>query len=127
MVQKEETYQADVQGVAAPKRREIVSDLQSAIIAATLAGDTQVVAAVAGRQIRLVGYDFSSDAAVSIRFRDDALVPNNLTGAFPTPVDGGRNFTAWPGYVGETSVGQALLINLSVNAVVGGVVIYEEI
>ncbi len=101
-----------------------VGDLLSAIISATEAGDTQVVPAVTGRKVRLVGYDFSSDTLGTIKFRDNAPTPNDLTGALPTPTNGGRNFNAWPGYVGHGEVGRALMINLSVDAVVGGVVLY---
>ena len=101
---------------------------KTAVIAATASGDTPVVAAVTGKMIRLLSFFFVSSAAVSITFRDGAGSPKDLTGPMPVAANGGVvSHVACQGYVGETGRGQALNINLSGVANVGGQVCYVEV
>jgi hypothetical protein len=101
---------------------------KTAVIDATASGDTPVVAGVSGRKIRLLSFFFVSSAAVSVKFRDDAGSPKDLTGPMPVAANGGVvSHVTCQGYVGETGRGQALNINLSAASNVGGQVCYVEV
>jgi len=94
-----------------------------ATINATTSGDTQVVAAVSGRRIVVVAYAVVASATVNIRFRSGTT---DITGAMRL-VEGGGIAHAYDAGLFQTATGQALNINLSANATVGGYVVYREI
>lgn len=95
-----------------------------ALIDASSAGNTQVVAAVSGKQIRVVAYAVVSSGTVNVRFRSGANT--NLTGIMRL-VEAGGIAHAFDGGLFQTNVGESLNINLSTNTQVGGYVVYEEI
>ena len=92
-------------------------------INATASGDTQVVAAVSGRSIVVVAYAVVASATVNIRFRSGTT---DITGSMRV-VEGGGIAHAYDGGLFQTAVGQALNINLSANATVGGYVVYRTV
>lgn len=95
-----------------------------ALIDANSSGNTQVVAAVSGKRIRVVAYAVVSSGTVNVRFRSGSTT--NLTGAMRL-VEAGGVAHAFEGGLFQTDVGEALNINLSANTQVGGYVVYEEI
>ena len=94
-----------------------------ATINATTSGDTQVVAAVSNRRIVVVAYAVVASATVNIRFRSGTT---DITGSMRV-VEGGGIAHAYDAGLFQTAVGQALNINLSANATVGGYVVYREV
>jgi hypothetical protein len=92
-------------------------------INATTSGDTQIVPAVSGKRIRVIAYAVIANATVSIKFRSGTT---DITGSMRV-VQGGGIAHAYDGGLFETAVGQALNINLSTNATVGGYVVYREV
>jgi len=94
-----------------------------ATINATTSGDTQIVGAVSGKRIRVIAYAVVASATVSIKFRSGTT---DITGSMRV-VEGGGIAHAYDGGLFQTAVGQALNINLSANATVGGYVVYREI
>jgi len=92
-------------------------------INATNSGNTEVVGAVSGKRIRVIAYAVIANATVSIKFRSGTT---DITGSMRV-VQGGGIAHAYDGGLFETAVGQALNINLSANATVGGYVVYREI
>jgi len=97
--------------------------VQYATISATTSGDTQIVAAVSGKRIRVIAYAVVASATVNIKFRSGTT---DITGSMRV-VEGGGIAHAYDGGLFQTAVGQALNINLSANATVGGYVVYREI
>jgi len=92
-------------------------------INATTSGDTQIVPAVSGKRIRVIAYAVIANATVSIKFRSGTT---DITGSMRI-VEGGGIAHAYDGGLFQTAVGQALNINLSNNATVGGYVVYREV
>ena len=99
------------------------STVQYAPINATNSGNTQVVGAVSGKRIRVIAYAVIANATVSIKFQSGTT---DITGSMRV-VEGGGIAHAYDGGLFQTAVGQALNINLSTNATVGGYVVYREI
>jgi len=99
------------------------STVQYAPINATNSGNTQVVGAVSGKRIRVIAYAVIANATVSIKFQSGTT---DITGSMRV-VEGGGIAHAYDGGLFETAVGQALNINLSTNATVGGYVVYREV
>jgi hypothetical protein len=97
--------------------------VQYAAINATSSGNTQVVAGVSGRRIRVIAYAVVADTTVDIKFRSGN---NDITGTMHL-VEGGGIAHAYDGGLFQTAVGQALNIYLSGNATVGGYVVYREV
>jgi hypothetical protein len=64
-----------------------------------------------------------ANATVSIKFRSDTT---DITGSMRV-VEGGGIAHAYDGGLFQTADGEALNINLSTNATVGGYVVYREI
>lgn len=96
-----------------------------AVITASSSGLNEIVAAVAGKQIRVLAYNYISSGTVNAAWR---------TGA--TTVIGGLGY--WVANTGkvapfcpvgwfETAVGEALNLNLSGAVAVGGEVTYVEV
>ena len=94
-----------------------------ATINATTSGDTQVVAAVSNRRIVVVAFGVVASATVNIRFRSGTT---DITGSMRL-VEGGGIAHAYDAGLFQTAVGQALNINLSANATVGGYVVYRTV
>ena len=86
-------------------------------------GDTQIIPAVSGKRIRVIAYAVIANATVSIKFRSGTT---DITGSMRI-VEGGGIAHAYDGGLFQTAVGQALNINLSSNATVGGYVVYREV
>jgi len=92
-------------------------------INATNSGNTQVVGAVSGKRIRVIAFAVVASATVNIKFQSGT---SDITGSMRV-VEGGGIAHAYDGGLFQTAVGQALNINLSANATVGGYVVYREI
>jgi len=92
-------------------------------INATNSGNTQVVGAVSGKRIRVIAFAVIANATVNIKFQSGTT---DITGSMRI-VEGGGIAHAYDGGLFQTAVGQALNINLSANATVGGYVVYREI
>ena len=97
--------------------------VQYTSISATTSGDTQIVPAVSGKRIQVIAYAVVASANVTIKFRSGTT---DITGSMRL-VEGGGIAHAYDGGLFQTAVGQALNINLSTNATVGGYVVYREI
>jgi len=92
-------------------------------ISATTAGTTQVVGAVSGKRIRVIAYAVVAAEPTRIKFQSGTT---DITGSMQL-VEGGGIAHAYDGGLFETAVGQPLNINLSINATVGGYVVYREV
>lgn len=97
----------------------------AAINAATL-GDNTLVAAVAGKRIRVHAYELSASAAANAKFKDGAST--DLTGliylaAAGAAADAVERTNDSDGLF-QTSPGNALVLNLSAAVAVGGWVDY---
>jgi len=92
-------------------------------INATTSGNTQVVGAVSGKRIRVIAFAVVANATVNIKFQSGTT---DITGSMRV-VEGGGIAHAYDGGLFQTAVGQALNINLSTNATVGGYVVYREV
>ena len=92
-------------------------------INATSSGNTQVVGGVSGKRIRVIAFAVIASATVNIKFQSGT---SDITGSMRV-VEGGGIAHAYDGGLFQTAVGQALNINLSANATVGGYVVYREI
>lgn len=104
-----------VQGVSA--------SIKFAKIVADTSGATQVVAAVAGKKIRVLAYFVHCNAAVNIKFQSAAT---DITGLAYHAANAG----AAPEFIlglFETAAGEALNINLSASQSVGGHLSYVEV
>jgi hypothetical protein len=97
--------------------------VQYAAINATALGNTQVVAGVSGKRIRVIAYAVVADTTVNIKFRSGN---SDITGSMRL-VEGGGIAHAYDGGLFQTAVSQSLNIYLSDNATVGGYVVYREV
>lgn len=91
-------------------------------IAATTSGDATVVAAVPGKRIRVVGYALVAGAAVTVKWKSGA---NDITGSMALAANGGVSHPGDGAEPLETRPGEALILNLSAIATVGGHLTYE--
>lgn len=100
-------------------------DVKHAVIATAAAGATQLVAAVVGKRIRVLGYTLVAAAAVTAKFQS---ATNDLTGALPLAANGGASPTGAPQVpLFETNVGEALNVNLGGAVAVAGHLTYMEV
>lgn len=105
--------------------------MKYAAIAAGSSGNNEIVAAVAGKRIRVVGYVLSFSGSVNAKWRSASTdlsgllygAANTVVSAAPMP-KGERGGQA--GHM-ETATGEALNLNLSAATAVGGHVAYEEV
>jgi hypothetical protein len=103
------------------------STVQRASITATASGDTAVVAAVTSKRICVIRLMLTSDADVSVRFRSGTTP---VTGPIPVGARSGwrdgmaRSADDPDDSLFETAVGEALNVNLSGAANVGGYLAY---
>ena len=98
-------------------------DVLYAPINATASGDTQIVAGVSGKRIRVIAYAIVASATVNVKFRSNTT---DITGAMRI-VEGGGIAHAYDQGLFQTAVSESLNINLSNNATVGGYVVYREV
>lgn len=93
-------------------------------------GDSTVVAAVSGRKIRVLTYVLASDTNTKIKFKSDTtdLTGPMALGAYSNIFNGNTDLTPG-GLIGvlETAPGEALVLNSTVAAAVGGHIVYKEI
>jgi hypothetical protein len=91
-----------------------------------LANTATVVAAVAGKRIRVISLFLLTSAAVTVRF-DTGIGGNTLTGAMALPANGGivlpENHRGWF----QTSIGELLRITLGGAVQVSGALVYMEV
>lgn len=102
-----------------------------AVINSSTLGDNTVVAAVAGKKIRVVGYTTASAGTVTVTWKSGAAT--SISGPMPMVAAGdsigiGSSGTYMAEYgVMETGVSQALVLNLSAAVAVGGHLVYREV
>lgn len=98
--------------------------MASVAIAASSSGNNEIVAAVAGKSVRVHGYVLVANGDVDAKFRSaDAA---DLTGAMPMGAKGGGVAAPWAGEAGwfQTAAGEALNLNLSGAVAVRGHLVY---
>ena len=102
--------------------------VQQADIDATASGNTQVVAAVSGKKIRVVSVLVTNKASAkrTVKFQSSTT---NITASHMVAADGGGySRDALPGgWLFETSAGEALNINLDAGGNIGCDVSYQEV
>ena len=98
-------------------------DLLSAPVAASSAGANEIVAAVAGRKICVIGYVLMANAAVDVKWQSGS---SDLTGLLYPAERGGAVANLAPDHKFwfETAAGETLNLNLSGAVPVGGHVAY---
>jgi len=92
-------------------------------IEATGAGNTLIVPAVSGKRIRVIAYAVVAAQPTRITFRSGTT---DITGSMQM-VEGGGIAHAYDGGLFQTAPNQPLNINLSLDATVGGYVVYREV
>jgi len=101
-----------------------VASIASVAIAESATGDHTIVAAQTGKSIYVFAWNISYNGAVNIKFTDGASGAA-LTGLFYGVANaGGGNAVTPPSYLFNTSASTALVLNLSGNVAVGGIVSY---
>lgn len=105
--------------------------MASKAINVSTSGDNTIVAAVAGKSVRVHRYELSSAGAVNVKWKDGAST--DLTGLLDlaaagsgTDAQDNSSSRADDGLF-QTSKGNALVLNLSAAVVVGGFVDYDLI
>ena len=98
--------------------------VKQADINATSSGDTTVVAAVVGKKIQVTFVLLTCSAQVAVGWKSATTV---LLNAMSFAQFGGRNQNYVPGWFVEAAENEALIINLSGNANVRGVINYIEV
>lgn len=110
----------DTAGVAVP--------IKYVRINATASGDNVILAAVASKKIRVLGYAFTASAAVAANFQDTQATPVVHAGPFDLAANGGVSYAGGldaPAF--ETGVGFGLEMNLGAVANVRGHLSYQEV
>lgn len=104
-------------------------EIKHADITATASGDTTVIPAVVGKRIRVTAVLLTTSAQVNIAWKSGASVSIPASTKIPAmsfPQYGGMNQNYLPGWFVETDRDGSLIINLSGNATVSGMVNYIE-
>ncbi len=96
---------------------------QFAAISASALGDNTLVAAVAGKTIRVLKYTVVASSPVALKF-GDGLGTNPITGAMPLAANSGVGGAYCPIGLFQTSAGNALVLNLSTAVPVAGHLTY---
>jgi hypothetical protein len=96
-----------------------------AAISASQAGSNVLVAAVPGKQIRVLQYVLVAAGAVGAEFRSGSA--SALTGSMPLAANGGVGVSASVLGHFETALGEALTLNLSAAVSVAGHLTYVEV
>lgn len=100
----------------------------TAKIDASSSGSNEIVAAVAGKRIRVLGYVVIANAAVAITWLSASTSLSgamNLAGAGYGVSTGQAVTEGFRGFHLQTAVGEALNLNLSGAVAVGGHLVYE--
>lgn len=97
-------------------------EIFNADINATSSGDTTVVASTTDSKIRVISICFTVSAQVAVAWKSGSAVTKIAAMSFPQY--GGMNQDYRRGWFVEANVGQDLVINLSGNANVRGLVNY---
>ncbi len=105
---------------------DIQSDPQYVIIDAATSGDNTIVAAVAGRRLRVLGLVIVASGAVTARFEDGAG-GTALTGQMQLGANGVIEYGYNPAGWFETSAGTLLNLELSAATSVDGALVYVEV
>lgn len=91
-------------------------------ISVNASGDTTVVIGVAGKQIRVVRYEFTVAGDVTVTWKSQTA--GAITGPMPFIALGGISSDYTPSGIFQTAVGEGLVINLSDAISVGGELVY---
>ncbi len=94
-----------------------------ATIVASASGVTNVVAAVGGKQIRVVALQLVASGAVNVKWQSH-VIPTDITGLAYLTANTGMVLSFNPVGWFQTIAGEALDINLSGNIAVGGSLTY---
>ena len=98
-----------------------------AVISASSSGNNTLVAAVTGKKIRVVAYNFMGAGAVNAKFQSGAG-GTDLTGLKYLDAAGGGICAPYnPAGWFETAVATLLNLNLSTDIAVGGELVYVEV
>lgn len=103
------------------------SVFKTALINATSSGNTEIVAAVAGKKIRVINYLVTNDATSTIRTNFQSSTTAISATHTLAARGGGHTRQAIQGWTFETVAGEALNLNLSASGTVGGDVGYVEV
>lgn len=97
-------------------------------IDAAASGDNQIIAAVAGKKIRVLSMFFVAGGAVNAKFQSDSGGgAADLTGALPLAANGGAALPFNPhGWI-QTEAGKKLNLNLSAAVQLSGSITYALI
>lgn len=93
-------------------------------ISVSASGDTTIVAASAGRRIRVVRWGVVCAGAVVITWKSS--VAGAVTGPRSFSANGGIEAPFCPAGIFQTAIGEGLVINLSGNISVGGELTYVK-
>lgn len=100
---------------------------KTALLNATASGNTELVAAVTGRRIRVVGLLVTNEGAAVIAFKLQSAT-TDITATHDLAADGGGfNIHRLPAFYCQTAVGAALNANLGATGTVGVDVTYVEV
>lgn len=98
-----------------------------AIITASISGATTIVAAVGGKKIRVVSMQLTVNAAVNVKWQSH-VTPTDLSGLAYFAANGGYVLPYNPeGWFLDTTIGEALDINLSAAVAIGGSLTYVTV
>lgn len=97
-----------------------------ASIAASSSGDNILVAAVSGKKIRVLAYNFIANGTVNAKFQSGAS-GTDLTGLKYCVVNSGIDSGWCPVGWFETAAGSLLNVNLSAGVAIGGELVYVEV
>ncbi len=91
------------------------TEYDRAVISVSSSGNNEIVAAIPGVSIVVVGYCIICASAVTVKFKS-GTAGSDLTGAMPCGANGGLITPQWSGGHFDTGIGE------SVNLVLGGAV-----
>jgi hypothetical protein len=105
-----------------PMNNVASTHVNHAAVNAANTGDNTLIAAVAGKRIRVVSYALVASAAMTVIIRD--LTANTERARFPLAANSG---VSYPGVTAafETAVGEGLELNTSAAGFVGGHITYQ--
>lgn len=107
---------------------ELASEVfRTALVNATASGNTEVVAAVTGKKIRVINYLVTNDDASKVRVHFQSATTAISATQTCAPTGGGHTRQCTQGWAFETVAGEALNLNLSGAALVGGDIGYVTI
>ena len=104
-----------------------VLTVKSAQVTATASGNTQILAAVVTKQIKILAHAMFSDTALTVKVQDAAGSPNVLNGPWYPAANGGivNSFPKENDQIGDSNV--ATNVNLSANGNVNVKIVYVEV